>query len=61
MSMGLFNWHATGDDAIMSPLWWIYFAVAGGLTALVFIVYFFWSRMTDAWSLRGEKSERQIV
>ncbi|KAK3342157.1 hypothetical protein B0T25DRAFT_586193 [Lasiosphaeria hispida] len=43
MSMGLFNWHPREDEEVMSPYWWIYFAVAGGLTALVFILEpYFW-------------------
>ncbi|KAK0715322.1 hypothetical protein B0H67DRAFT_537688 [Lasiosphaeris hirsuta] len=61
MSMGLFNWHPDEGKEIMSPFWWIYFAVAGGLTLIVFLVYFFWSRLRDAWSLRGENSDREIV
>jgi len=61
MSMGLFEWHPKEDEGVMSPYWWIYFAVAGGLTLAVFLVYFFWSRLTDAWHLRGEKSEHDMA
>jgi len=63
MSMGLFEWHPKDGEGVMSPYWWIYFAVAGGLTLVVFLSYFFWSRLTDAWSSRGEKmkSDRDMA
>jgi hypothetical protein len=61
MSMGLFNWHAGEGEQVMSRYWWVYLAVAGGLTLVVFLVYFFWSRLTDAYSLKREKSDRDMV
>ncbi|KAK4447296.1 hypothetical protein QBC34DRAFT_496178 [Podospora aff. communis PSN243] len=57
MSMGLFDWHPEADASVMSPYWWVYFAVAGGLTLFVFLLYFFWSPITHAWSLKKENSE----
>ncbi|KAG7290343.1 hypothetical protein NEMBOFW57_000343 [Staphylotrichum longicolle] len=48
MSMGLFNWHPKEGESVLSPWWYVYFIVAGGLTAAVFIVYFFWSRISAA-------------
>ena len=61
MSMGLFNWQPEEGETVMSRYWWIYFAVTGGLTLIVFLVYFFWSRLTDAWSHWREKSDREMV
>ncbi|KAK0610882.1 hypothetical protein B0T14DRAFT_607077 [Immersiella caudata] len=58
MSMGLFNWHAKEDEAVMSRYWWVYLAVAGGLTLFVLLTYRYWSRL---WSLKGEKSDREMA
>lgn len=61
MSMGLFNWHPKAGEEIMSLYWWVYFAVTGGLTIIVFLVYFFRPRLAAAWSHRGQKSDRDLV
>jgi len=57
MSMGLFNWQAKDEESVLSPWWYVYFVIAGGLTALVFVAYFFWSRITQGVLGRGRKWE----
>ena len=48
--MGIFDWHASpGNDVkegekeeghgILAPLWWIFFPLSGGLTAVVWYVF----------------------
>ncbi len=48
MSMGLFNWQPQEGESVLSPWWYVYFIVTGGLTAVVFLIYFFWSRISEA-------------
>lgn len=48
--MGVFDWHATPakepkegeteeSHGILAPLWWIFFPLSGGLTAVVWYVF----------------------
>jgi hypothetical protein len=60
MSMGVFNWHPKDDESVLSPWWYVYFIMAGGLTAVVFALYFFWSRST-AGVFRRRPKWRDIV
>jgi hypothetical protein len=55
MSMGLFNWHPKEGEAVMSRWWYIYFLLAGGITAFVFALHFYWPRITAAISRRRRK------
>jgi hypothetical protein len=52
MSMGLFQWHPEDGEGVVSKYWYVYFAVAGGLTLVVFASHLFWSCLADAWSVR---------
>ena len=61
MSMGLFNWHPKEGEPVLSPWWYIYFIVAGGLTTVVFILYFCWSRITEVMFLWNRKLDRHVV
>ncbi len=45
--MGLFNWHPQEGNRVLAPWWYVYFIVAGGLKTVVFMVYFFWSRIRE--------------
>ena len=42
--MGMFNWQAPKGAAVLSSRFWIYWAITGPLTLLVFAIWFFWLR-----------------
>ncbi len=51
------NWQAKQGESVLSPRWYVYFVITGGLTALVFVAYFFWSRITRSLFGTGRKWE----
>ncbi|KAK0752897.1 hypothetical protein B0T18DRAFT_395581 [Schizothecium vesticola] len=59
MSMGLFNWQPKDGDSVLSPWWYIYFVVTGGLTTLVFVVYLYWPRVAVV--IFSRKQDRHVV
>ena len=46
--MPMFNWQADSGTAVVSPRFWVYWAITAPLTILVVLVWFIWIAFKDA-------------
>ncbi|MCJ1243175.1 hypothetical protein MMC30_000372 [Trapelia coarctata] len=47
-SMPMFNWQADSTTAVVSPRFWVYWAITAPLTIVVVLIWFIWIALKDA-------------
>jgi len=57
-SMPMFNWQADSGTAVVSPRFWVYWAITAPLTIAVVLVWFIWIAIKDA---RHKKEDLEMA